>query len=70
MVLPLVSVRVVRVLLKVERMWAIPRAPNLLFFFDLAALMIFQLYFNALTDFLPATVFLGPLRERAFVLVR
>ena len=74
MVLPLESVIVTIVLLNVERICAAPDSTCFLSFlfallFTVAILSLLQHYF-LVAVFLPAIVFLGPLRVRAFVFVR
>jgi hypothetical protein len=73
---PLVSVRVIIVLLNVAKIWATPTASTC---FDFLRLLFlsggkdqsspFEIYFWG-TFFLPAIARRGPLRVRAFVLVR
>ena len=74
MVLPLESVIVTIVLLNVERICAAPDSTCFLSFlfallFTVAILSLLQHYFFVAV-FLPAIVFFGPLRVRAFVFVR
>ena len=64
---PLVSVIVTSVLLKLALMQTMPRATLRLVLFVLRDCAI--VYRISLTDFLPATVFLGPFRVRALVFV-
>ena len=72
-VFPAGSAIVMIVLLNDAKMWATPFA-TFFFAFFLVVLAMIQIglvaYFIPLTDFFPATVFLGPFRERAFVFVR
>src|SRR5919106_6223590 len=68
------SVIEMMVLLNVDLMWATPWTTFFFSlrraFFFLGAANTYPLYFFPLAFFLPATVFFGPLRVRAFVWVR
>jgi len=67
---PATSVMVIIVLLNVEWTWAIPDWTFFFSFFLPFFTSYRLLYFLVAGFFLPATVFFGPLRVRAFVCVR
>ena len=64
---PVIDVSVTCVLLNDALMWAMPLE---MFLRGLRFVVLAMAYFIPFTDFLPATVFLGPLRLRALVRVR